>query len=175
MIEISLFNSLCGEFTLNFMQRRKKKMKQLDAMKKDIQILMTDGIEGLHQHVLNKVVQFTQSEFGFIAKPAGTTVFNIEMFAQTDHVTRDAEYRCITDSVIHEKVFKESKVFIDNKTSERYPLIKRFAAFPIVHKGEPVAFIIVCNKFKTYKKKEIQPVKEMLEDIAYIFTNQLFL
>lgn len=175
MIQLNLFDNLCGEFHLHLFSQKKKKLKQLDLIRQEITALLSDGAEYLHQHILNKIIQYTQSEFGFIAKPIKNVIFDVDKFAETRFVTKPAEFRCITDCAVNEKTFKEGQIYIDNKLCKRYPEIKRFVVCPIMNKGEMVAFIVLCNRYKVYKKKELIPLKEMLEEFSYIFTNQLFI
>ncbi len=176
MIELSLFNTLCSDFHIHIFPRRKKKLRRLEEMRIEFTNFLADGVEYLHAHVLGKVVQYTQSEYGFIARPAlGNVLFNVETFARTSEVTRDAEYRCVTDGVMNDKVFKDGQIYVDNKPSKRYPYIKRFAVCPIMNKGEVVAFLVLCNRLKTYTKKDLQPVKELLDELTYIFTNDSFI
>ncbi len=176
MIEFSLFNSLCSDLHIHIFPRRKKKLRRLEEMRLEFTGLLADGVEHLHSHILNKVVQYTQSEYGFIARPAtGNALFNVQIFARTSEVTRDAEYRCVTDDAMNEKVFKDGQTYIDNKSSKRYPYLKRFAVCPITNKGELVAFLVLCNRIKTYTKKDLQPIKDLLEEITYVFTNNSFI
>ncbi len=175
MIQLVLCGSLCENFNFNFMRMQKKKAeRKMEMVEKEMGVLLTEEYAHIQQHLLNKLVQFTKSEYGFIAKPISDGTYKMEILAKTNDVTMDAEYRCFSDDTIQRTVLDELSVYIDNKQHKRFTLIQHFAVCPVVSKDHLVAIVVLCNKKKAYTKKEMERVKRMAEKFSYVFTHQVF-
>lgn len=139
----------------------------------------------LPTHVLNKIIQFTESEFGFIAflNPKG------ELCGHTcsDFAWNDTIRELLTNEFnqlkfpmsysVFSTTITNQEVCIDKNPSsflpQGHPVIRQIMCAPIyiddseASDGLPVrqGLVCVCNKFEPYSKKNTKSLTTLLETI----------
>ena len=121
-------------------------------------------------HLLNKIIQITESEFGFIAiltedstELVGHTItdFAWNETTQKFFIDNTAILKFPMDNPCFKSVLdKKEAVVTDNPKSflpEGHPTIKRLLCVPIFNgDNEIIGIIGLCNKFERYTKKDIK-------------------
>lgn len=172
MLQFTLCGTLCSDVQFSFQGFRcDRKKDDVEMIIQDISKILSINQTYIHSHLLNKIVQFTSSEYGLIGKPSEHD-FTIK-FAYTNHVIRDIEKRCFEDTDLHEDIYLK-RPFIDNHYHSKYPMIKRMISIPIVSSNKLVAVIILCNKIQPYTKKDIINIRTILNHFNYLFLNNCF-
>lgn len=141
-------------------------------------------------HILNKLVQLTQSEYGLILhvrKVQGSIELHTQSITNmawnaasknffVKHIDNPLIFKNVEDLLFGE-ILKEKRATMYNDYSklERdflpsgHPLIKRFLGIPVIVGGEPILILGVCNKLKRYRKKDIESVEKLMNVLAYLF------
>lgn len=172
MLQLTLCGTLCSEVNLSWKGFKKKKKSVIQIITQDISKLLSSNTPYIHYHVLNKLIQLTNSEFGIIGKPTENSTFI--KYAQSHYTIDDIEKR-IFDTHIIEDIYTLKKPYVDNKFFVQYPTIKRMLCIPIMSETRKiVAVLILCNKLKSYSKKEIIEIQMILNQFNYLFINTCF-
>ncbi len=194
-LNFNLCGSLCENLFLTFKCCKQAEKKSVDKDIKyvidDINLLLagpTFSKKFICSHILNKLVQLTGSEYGFIgkiveekSKPVLYTyaITNIAWNAAShkffiDHVNSSLRFENM-DTLFGE-VITSGKYKIINKYDatrnilpDGHPLTKRFLGVPSIKGGKSVAFLGVCNKIGKYTKKDVNKVSRILDILAYLF------
>ncbi len=139
-------------------------------------------------HILNKLIQITGSEYGFIGKiveedgkPVLYTyaITNIAWNAASRKFFLDYEnstLRFDNMNTLFGKVITSGEYKIVNEYDSTrcvqpigHPFTKRFMGVPSLMGGKPVALLGVCNKLTKYTKKDVVNVSTTLDLLSYLF------
>jgi transcriptional regulator with GAF, ATPase, and Fis domain len=143
----------------------------------DLNILMKDedfDNDYICVHLLNKLVQITESEFGFI-----TTLTNDQRLC--GHTSTDFAWNELTKHIFVEEfsslefpidhpaftrvLSSEKACIIHDPPSflpEGHPTIKQILCIPIKQESLIIGVLGVCNKFEKYSKQDIVNVQHVL-------------
>jgi len=196
---MSIQFSLCGSIfekinlssTFNCFSSKNK--DKIQTIINDINILLANNDnnkEFICNHILNKIIQITNSEYGFIGK---IIIEDNELILQTYAITNiawnSASHQFYLDHLNHGlrftnmetlfgKVMTNNKSMIFNKYDTKrtvlpngHPLIKRFMGVVSNAQFDDHSVIMVgmCNKLENYNKKDVKNVQKLLDILAYLF------
>jgi len=177
---------------------RRKKPKQkalLEEILKDINNLINNDEfdnQFLSTHLLNKCVQITKSEYGFlgmIKKKPHTDEKYLKTLAITNIAWNLSSFEFFKKFIQHDLCFynlhqtifgcsilNQKATIINKYDTQRgvlpkgHPPVKRFLGVPIIKNGTVIAFIGLCNKLYDYsKKKDLNSIKEIMDITGMIF------
>ena len=165
---------MCGSASCSSL---KKVDKDTSTIIMDLHMLMDDSHFDdtyICVHLLNKLVQITESEFGFLTtmtdrhKLQGHTTTDFAWNEFTKHMFIK-EFNSLELSYQH-PVFKS---VIDKQTAciihdppsflpSGHPTIKQMLCVPIYDGEHMIGILSVCNKFEKYSNKDIQRASDIL-------------
>ena len=147
--------------------------------------------EYIFNHILNKCIQITASEYGFLGeiKPNITTgKKELHTYAITNIAWNSASRDFFKDYIERELIFgnldttlygasvKSKQIFFTNKYDESrnivpkgHPQINRFISVPCIIKGETKFVIGLCNKRTKYTLAEGKKIQKILDILKVIF------
>lgn len=177
--------TLCNECTPNFNLNKilfckSKKNLTLSLCNDLIKLIDDKDVDNAYidRHILNKIIQITHSEYGFIGEVKGDKLYtkSITNIAWNNtsndfyHQNKDHELVFDTDKTIFGCSIKNSKPIIVNKYDYTrdvlppgHPRVRRFLGFPLVKQGEIKYFVGVCNKLTKFNKSDIKSIKKILD------------
>lgn len=141
-------------------------------------------------HILNKIVQLTHSEYGFIGI-IDKSKENLKIYSITNiswnKISHDRYINHLNGSKINyfhiENTFKNiiqtykskfnNKNIIKINQLNLHPIIKKFMGIvPNIYYDENnLLFVGLCNKFDNYTNKDIKNVEIILDKLSYLFIN----
>lgn len=176
MLQLTLCGTLCSDFNFSFKRFRPKKtiQSEIQSIIHDISRLLSFNQSYIQSHLLNKIIQFTNSEYGLIVKPSESN-FRIKYACSTFDIS-DVNKRFFEDTDLYEDMFLLKRPFLDNRQNLRYPSMKRILSIPIVspENHKLIAILILCNKIEPYTKKDIFNLQLILTHFNYLFLNDCF-
>lgn len=157
----------------------KKINQDVQIVLSDLNILL-DNVEFDNSfsciHLLNKIIQITESEFGFIAvltnnstELVGHTITDFAWNEETQKFFIDNSQLLkfpINNPCFKTVLDKKEAISIDNPKSflaNGHPKIKRILCVPIFNNSEIIGLIGLCNKFEKYTKKDIKNTSYILK------------
>jgi hypothetical protein len=198
---MSIQFSLCGSLfekiniTSHFNCFRSKNKNNIQTIIEDINILLANNEnnrEFICNHILNKLVQISNSEYGFIGKIVNENdEIILHTYAITNIAWNAASHQFYLDHLNHGlrftnmetlfgKVMKNNKSMIFNKYDKSrtvlpkgHPLIKRFMGVVSNTKfhDHSVVMVGMCNKLENYNKRDVKNIQKILDLLAYLFIN----
>lgn len=157
----------------------------------DINNLLADTDFDSHyvcQHLLNKLVQITGSEYGFLGKVVNENgkpvlytcaITNIAWNASSSGFFLDYYKSALRfenmDTLIGEVITSGKFKIFNTYDSDRnvipkgHPMIKRFMGVPAMIGETPIAMLGVCNKLSKYSQKDVHNVSFLLNILSYLF------
>jgi hypothetical protein len=197
IVNITFCGQLCETFNVKNVIKRLKTKTNLSitsdqqTILEDINRLLADTDFDSHyvcQHLLNKLVQITGSEYGFLGKivnengknvlytcaitniawNASSSTFFLDYYKST---LRFSNMDTLVGEVITSGKFKIYNTYdIErNIIPKGHPMIKRFMGVPAMIGETPIAMLGVCNKLTKYCKKDVQKVSFLLNLLSYLF------
>lgn len=193
-INITLCGQLCNtvqiKAVLDFF-KGKSSSKEQEIILNDIQHLVADpqfDTNYLCHHILNKLVQLSGSEYGFLSE---VKIENGHYVLYTRAVTNiawnDASHQFFTDYInctmrfdnmdtLFGEVIKTGRYQIYNKYDnsrhvlpDGHPRIRRFMGIPALMASIPVVLLGVCNKMTNYTKRDVVKVSTLLNILSWMF------
>lgn len=176
--------TLCNEFNVKFptLPIMKRKKKQINEVLNSLISLIDDpnfDNDFIHLHTLNKIVQLTKSEYGFIGKYYEDSLHSLALSNIAWNSASKQFYKEHIDSpmvfALHDNLYdKNEEITIYNDYSKLnrsvlpkgHPPINRFAYIPIRAKGKIVGCIGLCNRLTPYKRKQLVQLDPILKFIA---------
>lgn len=162
----------------------------------DIEYMITQGDTEyvfLSTHILNKVVQLSKSEYGFLAvlkrKDGNTflqnwaislTAWNEATYSiYTKHQHKEGFNFSLEHDTLFKKVVTTNDVVIENDYSSRathfqpsgHPEMKRFMGVPIQVSEILIGMVGVANKLLPYTPEDAEHVAQLLRHFAFLFVN----
>jgi len=188
-INITFCGQLCETFNIQNVFRRNK--LKLETIIKDINTLLGDeNFDKRHicVHILNKLIQITQSEYGFIGRilfENGNYVLytyaitNIAWNAAShqffmDYCNRSLKFENM-ETLFGESIVSGKYTIVNRYDSSRnvlpkgHPRVKRFMGVPMLFGTERICFLGVCNKLSKYTKKDVNNVRYIMNLLSYLF------
>ena len=193
-VNVTLCGQLCNSVeikaVLDFFRRRKTHAEQ-ELILSDIQQLIADpqfDTNYLCHHIVNKLVQLTGSEYGFLSEVKiedGSYVLYTR--AVTNIAWNSASHQFFADYVNSTMRFDNmNSLFGDvlqsgsyqiynrydttrNILPEGHPRIRRFMGVPALMHNVPVLLLGVCNKMTNYTKRDVQKVSILLNILSWMF------
>lgn len=186
-ITINVFGTMCDSFNLIFPNLKKRSSTQtLESLFEEMNGLLVSARYDksfVSNHILNKIVQITGSEYGFLGEVMDNNYLHIQ--AITHLAWNASSYEFFqqyiqselvfphTDTIIGESIHTQ-KVKIVNKPSfqhlpKGHPLITKFLGIPCSIGDKVVVYVGLCNKHKKYTKKDIRRIQPILYVLAYLF------
>lgn len=176
---------------------KKRKSKRISSsvneIIKDVNTLLANpdfDHKFICNHLLNKFVQITGSEYGFLGKVIYTdenkpilrtyAITNIAWNLSSqkfflDHINTSL---CFTnmDTMFGEVIVTGRPKMVNNYQSMNrsdilpngHPPIKRFLGVPAMIGKSPIAMLGVCNKLTKYTKKDIHNISNLLSVFSYL-------
>jgi len=147
-------------------------------------------------HVLNKLVQLTKSEYGFLGKvvyePDGSPI--LHTFAITNIAWNSSSQQFFLDHIQTKLCFTNMDTLFGDvilsgepRLVNRYdatkragilphghPPIKRFMGVPALVAGRTIAMLGVCNKAGKYNKQDILNTSDLLSVLSYLFVDMSY-
>lgn len=193
-VQFNLCGNLCEELNvktiMNIFKKRNDKYK-IQYVVNDINRLLADSSfdrNYICNHILNKLVQLTQSEYGFIGKiiheengPVLHTysITNIAWNASSqkfflDHINTSLRFENM--NTLFGDVILSGKYKICNKYDMSrsilpagHPMVRRFMGVPCVLGDKNIIMAGFCNKINKFVKKDVTKVTTILNILAYLF------
>ena len=190
-------------------KRKWKKRKERQSRPPSINALITQMTEDIQNlvceksfnerylgnHVLNRIVQATNSEYGFLGvmyEHEGVMILNTLSFSNVawnlasteffdnyrssikggvEYIMRDLENTLFGDVIKKKKpkLFNNYKQLNRNVLPSGHPPIRRFAGIPIMLNETVVTFIGLCNKTWDFTKKDVYLVEQLMKSITVTF------
>jgi len=181
--------SLCSNLTIDFniknLFKKSKRNLTLEICNDLIDLVNDTYVDNnyIDRHILNKIIQITNSEYGFIGKVIGDKIHtkaitNIAWNMTSNefyHNNRQHNMVFDTDKTIFGCSVKQKSPKIFNKYDNKrkilpkgHPKIKRFMGVPLLNKGEVIYFVGVCNKLTNYNKKDIINIQKILSVVSLV-------
>ena len=181
--------TLCNSFTVDLniknLFKNKKNNLTLEVCNDLIDLINDEHVDNnyIDRHILNKIIQITNSEYGFIGKVIGD---KLHTKAITNIAWDEASYKFYMKNREHNMVFdtdktifgcsvKEKKPKIFNKYDNNrkvlpkgHPRIKRFMGVPLINKGNVIYFVGVCNKLTNYNKTDVKNIQKILDVVRLV-------
>lgn len=193
-ITFNLFGNMCENFNV-FIRRKQSPQTSTNDILTELHRLITNermDKRFLSNHILNRIVQMTKSQYGFIGRVADQTINGtlqpvLDTYAVTNTAWDSASYPFFAEHIQHPIRFTELDTYIGScmtthkpvivhqydtkrdKLPTGHPVIQRFVAIPCVIGGRVVSIIGLCNKKKKYTKKDIRNVLCILQPLTYLF------
>jgi hypothetical protein len=195
-LNFSLCGKLCENIDLSNLSICKDSRKKLSRASrntkeiiKDINILLEDLDRNyICNHILNKLVQITGSEYGFLGKieeEKGERV--LYTYAITNIAWNASSQEFFLNNINNSLKFTKMNSFVGdvinsgkykivnkydysrNILPKGHPFTKRFLGVPSMFGNKPVAMLGVCNKLDKYTKKDVENVSLILNILSYLF------
>jgi len=176
MLQLTLCGSLCETFSFS-----KFKTKAAAKTKTNIEsfvqavtdiVAMQDEKFKVYDHILYKLIQYSGSEFGCIAKPVVSDRIILSRYAASSIMSSDFLNYCSHAKHIVDDVFRNKKVYIQNKCSILHlPYIKRIMIVPIIIQEQVICVIIMANKLQPFVKADASTLTSLIKTVLYIFTS----
>lgn len=183
-----------SKLTCKCISKDNKKINTItDTIIEDINELLVDSEFNRNYictHILNKIVQLTNSEYGLLMQVVHDEQNNIELHAHgitnmawnfasrefyRQHIDNPLIFTNI-DHLLFKDVIQYNKVIIENTydTSRNiiqkgHPPIKRFLGIPVTIANHPILVVGLCNKIQNYEKKDADKVNKLMNVLAYLF------
>lgn len=168
-----------------------------DEIIEDINQLLIDSKFNkmyISTHIINKLVQLTNSEHGMLlqvkynidnepelhSKAITNIAWNLasRKFYSKYIENENLVFKNIKNTTFG-NIFYSSKVVIkndynvqnNNNLPDGHPPIKRFLGIPVKIGNKVIAIIALCNKIKPYKKKDITTIQILLNIFGYLLIN----
>ena len=143
-------------------------------------------------HILNKLVQLTRSDGGFIAKlkhkkdgepylrccAITNDVWNqVSEGFYRNHIDRKLDFPVSDESLYGRVIIEKQPVVVDiydnnrNKLPPGHPELKRYLGVPILVRGQPIGMVGLKNKLSSYTNTDIRTIEMILNRIKYMFVN----
>jgi len=188
-MNVSLCGNLCGSFKIpvDVSGAKIKRNKTVNRMFNDINLLLTDSDfdkKFICNHILNKIIQLTNSEYGFIGKVVDDVLYTYAISniawnaASHDFFVKNIESNLRfsdMNTIFGESIMTGTIKVVNKYDTERnvlpsgHPPIKRFLGVPMVIGGKTIAFVGVCNKINKFTKKDGKNVSSLLSILSYLF------
>lgn len=177
--------SLCVNFSPKFEwfkdAFKSKKNGLVEAVTNDLVSLIKDkNVDNVYidSHILNKLIQITGSEYGFIGYIDGDTlqttcITNIawnessfEFFSK--NVDSNLEFPIKRSVFFGQSILDKVPIIVNRYDESRrilppgHPIIKRFIGYPVISGDCVKYFVGLCNKFEKYKKSDISMVRQIM-------------
>lgn len=180
--------------------RRKKSPNDKDKTKqviKDINKLLESpdfDRAFLCNHLLNKCIQLSQSEYGFIGviREFTTPELKKEKYLKTLAISNIAwnassfgfyksfvndkfEFKNLEKTIFGASILSKKPIIINSYDKERnvlppgHPPIRAFLGVPIVINNCVMVYIGMCNKFGQYSKKDVKMIQNVLNILGVSF------
>jgi len=182
--------SLCNTFNINLPSFKRR--QKINTITRDIKDLLSyEHIQHkyLFNHILNKIIQLTESEYGLIGRVefknkkthlSHLALSNISWNSSSNdfyrqYTANEIEFPCSSSSYLMECIENQSTVFIntyDNRRDilpEGHPDIKRCILMPIVVRESCVALIAICNRIQKYNHQVEEDIQEVVNLIRVLF------
>jgi GAF domain len=193
-INITLCGQLCDTANIKGVLdyfRGKNKNKEQEMVLQDIQQLVADpqfDTNYLCHHILNKLVQLTGSEYGFLSEvKIEDNNYVLYTRAVTNIAWNSASHQFFTDYInctmrfdnmdtLFGEVVRTGKFQIYNTYDntrdvlpDGHPRIKRFMGIPALMHNVPVLLLGVCNKMTKYTKRDVDKTSILLNILSWMF------
>lgn len=190
-IEFTLCGRLCDNvnFSCNKSRKKRKWSNCVKHIIQDVNMLLADSDfnrKYICNHILNKLVQLTGSEYGFIGKiveeEKGPVLYTYAITnIAWDVASRHFLERCFkfdNMDTLFGDVITSGKYKIYNNYSmgcnnallpHGHPIIKRFLGVPSKLGNKTVAMLGVCNKLEKYTKSDVKNIVRILNILSYLF------
>ena len=176
--------------------KKRKKEKYMKALVEDINSIMaSEYVDNtfVMNHILNKICQLINAEYGFIARIEYTKEGLPQMYtyaisniawnsASFDFYQAHLDSPVMFNSVdtLFGDAIESNKITIVNsydagrlRLPPGHPMIKRFMGVPFSFgkDSRPVCIAGLCNKLKKFDKVDAMHVAKILNIVAYMFLN----
>lgn len=147
--------------------------------------------EFLFCHILNKCIQITGSEYGFM----GEIMFDSEHdqhYLQTYSITNiawnhsssqffrkyidnDLKFFNLRNTLFGKPFYTKKPNIVNSYDINRdilpsgHPKIKRFLGVPLVIQDKPIYIIGLCNKRSNYTKKDVKMIEKILSLASFLY------
>lgn len=151
--------------------------------------------EFLFCHILNKCIQITGSEYGFVGEIMYDSKINTH-YLQTYSITNiawnyssaqffrkymdnDLKFTNLRNTLFGKPFYTQKPNIVNSYDINRnilppgHPAIKRFLCVPLVIKGKTVYIIGLCNKRSNYTKKNSKMVEKVLGLASFLYLGKL--
>lgn len=201
-VNLTIFeNGGCAN-VFNFFRKRPSKKDKVKEIIKDINTLLESSDfnrEYLCNHLLNKVVQISGSEYGFIGVirdcktlDKETKVVSSEQYLKTlaisniswnaasfnfykEFINDKFEFKNLPGTIFGMSIInKKSKIVNKYDTSRNilpsgHPPIKRFLGIPIIVNNVVMLYVGLCNKLGDYSKRDVKIIEKVLNIVGVTF------
>lgn len=165
---------------------KNKKDIHKDIIIEDLQNIICNSdleSEAIFRHLLNKCIQISSSEYGFIAcydkqssKLKTITITNMAWdnashdFYVSNHITHAMEFDLCQNNLFEKCIKDQAPMVIKDyenmarksRLPSGHPRIKQFMAYPVCQ-NKSIRYIIgLANKIKKYSKHDIKILKEIM-------------
>jgi methyl-accepting chemotaxis protein len=192
-IQFSLCGSLFEKINLSLNCFRSKSKDKVQTIIEDINILLANNDnhrEFICNHILNKIIQITNSEYGFIGKILkNNNQLILHTYSFTNIAWNASSHQFYLDHLNHGllftnmetlfgRVMKNNKSMIFNKYDIKrsflpkgHPIIKRFMGVVsnTKYNDHSVVMVGLCNKMENFNQTDIKNVEKILDILAYLF------
>jgi len=205
-VNIALCGTMCGNLfgnlsipSISFCHKKNNKNKKIISQPSiNVKRALGDVNELLNSekfdrkyiliHILNKMIQITGSEYGFIGqvvieeKSPVLFVHAITNIAWdkisekffSEHMSTSLKFEnmeTLFGDVITTGKYKITNTYDQNRNiiPHGHPIIKRFMGVPSMLGDRPVAIVGLCNKLTKYTKKDAVNVSSILDALSYLF------
>lgn len=181
--------SLCGNFNFSWaFGNCKSKTSMADEILSELQDLLDNphfDNSYIFIHILNKLIQVSGSEYGFISTPQRRVIHGeektvLKLLSLTNIAWNKASFEFykhfINEEAIHENicstlygdVFSGKKVINIRKYKDErnvlpsgHPPIKNFLGIPVIVNDTVIYVIGLCNKRKHFTKQDIKTIEKI--------------
>lgn len=186
-IVVEMNFSLCTNFSPEFKWSKirshfkSKKTNIVETVTNDLIALIHDQYvdnKYIDSHILNKLIQITGSEYGFIGYIDGdilqtTSITNIAWNKASfdffkSNMNHNLQFPISRRVFFGESILDKKPIFVNKYKISRnilppgHPLIKRFLGFPVTSGDRVMYFVGLCNKLSNYNKSDLGMVKKVM-------------
>ena len=174
---------------------RSRKRSHLETTLNDINLMIAQSSQNIYPRLLNKLVQLSESEYGFLARiidqshddnePFRVEVLSISNIAWNStslefyrNHFNESERVCMNlpNTLFLESIMKGRPLLINKYDQTRnilppgHPLVRRTLVIPYSFNDAslPTLLLCVCNKFERYTKADIKSMQEILSIAALL-------
>ena len=176
--------------------KKRKKEKYMTVLVEDInRIISSDYVDStfVMTHILNKICQLVNAEYGFIGRIEYTAegVPQMYTYAISNIAWNSASFDFYqahldapvmfnsADTLFGDAIKANKTVIVNSYDPERlrlpagHPMIKRFMGVPFSfgNGSRPVCIAGLCNKLRKFDKVDALHVTKILNIVAYMFLN----
>lgn len=191
---MSLNLTLCNSCQPNLLFKnnnlfKSKKNLTLEICNDLMELMNDENVDNnyIDRHVLNKIIQISKSEYGFIGKIKENKLYaksitNIAWNASSEefyHNNRQHNMVFDLNKTIFGCSIHEKKPYLINRYDNKrnilpkgHPKIKRFCGVPLIRKNKVLYFVGVCNKLKNYNKSDIKSIKQILNVFSLLISEK---